>query len=317
MLVSKREFADIFVVFDVFNIVGRCEGAPCGTLTNSQGYPTNPIDIGLSKVKAMAEIAGLSNRRVCLTFSAQENRLVRQSVYPDYKGKRPKKAPLILPVTWWNGDDCNITYDGVRDFMNLMQCIPSLTIGMPNNNGETDDAIASFCHEVYPKPCYVVTEDRDMWSLMSDRVTIFSKPDKPYSLSDLINHKKFAGISEPTKLGLAKALFGDDSDCIKPTIPRVTQTLVGEELRNCRKIAGEKQWAPAFYRELESRKNEKALTSLIERRAEVEYAERWIRLRRVELNYRHGVRDLETFKKIIEWFEVKKKFANFMKFAQS
>jgi two-component system chemotaxis response regulator CheY len=56
---------------------------------------------------------------------------------------------------------------------------------MPGNDGETDDALATFTHLARPKPCMVLTEDRDLWATMSERVTVFSKPEKTYSLQDL------------------------------------------------------------------------------------------------------------------------------------
>lgn len=313
MLVSKPEFADIFIVWDVHNLIGRCEGIG-NTFTNAQGYPTNGIDIGISKIKAMAEHAGLSSKRVCLVFSAQENKGVRLAVYPKYKEGRVKAPPLFIEADWLDGIRRKIRYDGVRDFMMLVQNIPSLTIGMPNNDGETDDAIASFCHVVAPKPCYVVTEDRDMWSLMSDRVQIFSKPDKVYGIDDLT--KKFY-ITKPTKLGLAKALLGDTSDKIDPTVPGVGPTAIAHDLEACNVQHGDKCWADAFFRQIEPRRGERKIDMVLNAKEEIRFAERWIRLRKVDLSYRYGSRDVHKFKQTIEWFGIRKKFEGFMKFAIS
>lgn len=313
-LVSNPEFADKCVVFDVHNLVGRCEGGPMGTLTNDQNYPTNAVDIGLSKIRAAANYAGLaSGKRVCIALSAQENRGVRQAHYPNYKGKRPSKAHLILDVNWHTGENRRVQYDGVRDLMELMQYIPSLTMAMPKNNGETDDAIASFVHEV-KVPCVVVTEDRDMWSLMSDRVEIISKPEKLFNLDNL---KATFGIDEPRKLALAKALYGDGSDCIEKAVSQVTDRVIGEELRRCQKLPGEKQYAQGFFREIASRRKEKLIAALFEKQSDIEFAELWIRLRKVELVYRYGSRNLQQLEKLLSWYGINKKKAGFLAFAQS
>jgi 5'-3' exonuclease len=313
LLVSKPEFADIFVVYDMYNLVGRVEHAPCGILTNSQGYPTNALDIGLSKIKAMAEHADVKNKRVCLAFSAYENSGVRRAVYPKYKEGRIKNEPVSFDLTWWDGTYRTQAYDGVRDLMDLIQNIPSLTIGVPNCDGETDDAIATFCYAVAPKPVFVVTEDRDMWSLMSKRVRVFSKPDKEYGIPDLT--AKFF-ITEPRKLGLAKALFGDDSDKIDPIVARISKDQVAPKLESCRIAPGEKHFAPAFFREIEGLEGS-SFKKLLAAREEVAYAERWIKLRRVELNYRHGTRNPSQFQQILEFAEVKKKLPKFLEFANA
>jgi 5'-3' exonuclease len=313
-LVSNPAYADVFVLFDVHNLVGRCEGGPMGTLTNSQNYPTNAIDIGLSKIRAAANYAGLDKgKRVCLVFSAQESRSVRAAHYPEYKANRPTKAKLVLPVTWHDGSERDIEYNGVRDLMELMQYIPSCTITMPENNGETDDAIASFVHRAN-KPCIVVTEDRDMWALMSPRVTIISKPEKPYGISNL--EEKF-GITEPGKLALAKVLYGDDSDNVFKAVKGVTPRVVGEALTRCNKLPGEKQYAFGFFRELEDRRAEKIISALFAKQTDIAFMERWIRLRPVRLVQRYSSRDIQSLDRLLTWYGVNKKKQSFITFAQS
>jgi hypothetical protein len=315
-LVSDPQFADAFCVFDVHNLVGRCEGGPAGTFYNSQNYPTNVIDIGLSKIRAAAQYTAtrFNANRICIALSAQESRAVRMADYPQYKGTRPPKAEVIVDVVWHDGVKRVINYDGVRDLMHVMSYIPCVKIGMPNNDGETDDAIASFVYKTSPKPCVVVTEDRDMWSLMSNRCEIISKPDKVYGIADL---KAKFGITRPAKLALAKTLYGDDSDNIEKLIPRVTQKSFGAEVEACTKNPGETQWAMAFYRQIAGRikSGDKLAKALWDARFEAAKREKWIRLRQVRLTYAYGRRDAQALSNILDWMEIVKKKDGFIKFA--
>jgi 5'-3' exonuclease len=313
-LVSNPEYSDHNLVFDVHNLVGRCEGGPAGTLMNDQSYPTNAIDIGLSKIKAAANYVGLkSGKRVCIVMSAQENRAVRQAHYPLYKGKRPVKAKLVLPLTWHDDTERDVEYNGVRDLMELMQYIPSCTITMPENNGETDDAIASFVHRSN-KPCTVVSEDRDMWALMSDRVSVISKPDKAFTIADL--EAKF-GITEPSKLALAKIIYGDESDNVSKAVKGVTPRVIGEEIIRCTKNPGERQYAFALFRELEARRNERLISRLFAKQTDIAFMERWIRLRPVRLVHRYSARNIQALDRLLSWYGINKKKAGFLAFAQS
>jgi hypothetical protein len=315
MLVSDPSFADAFAVFDIHNVVGQCEGAPCGKLTNTQGYQTNAVDIGLSKIKAMAELAGNASRRVCIVLSAQESRAVRKAVYPNYKGTRIHSDPVCQPVTLWDGmRHDEYRYDGVRDLMDIMRFIPSLTLGMPKNDGETDDAIGTFVHDVSPKPCFVCTNDRDMWSLMSDNVKLFKKPMIEFTQNDLVIE---FGISNPWKIALAKALFGDKSDNIKPIVSGTPKDPVQPALEACRMIRGERQYAPALFRELEQYRGSKKIDKLFMARDQIAFAERWIRLRRIELSYRFGQRNPDEFKKRLDWYGIMKKAPKLLEFAAS
>jgi hypothetical protein len=184
---------------------------------------------------------------------------------------------------------------------------------MPENNGETDDAIASFVHRAN-KPCIVVTEDRDMWALMSPRVTIISKPEKPYGISNL--EEKF-GITEPGKLALAKVLYGDDSDNVFKAVKGVTPRVVGDALARSAKLPGEKQYAFGFFRELEDRRAEKIIGALFAKQTDIAFMERWIRLRPVRLVQRYSSRDIQSLDRLLTWYGVNKKKQSFIAFAQS
>jgi 5'-3' exonuclease len=196
--------------------------------------------------------------------------------------------------------------------MDIMRFVPSLTIGMPKNDGETDDAIGTFVHDVAPKPCFVCTNDRDMWSLISDHTRLFKKPAVEFTRDDLASE---FGITNPWKIALAKALLGDKSDNIKPTVPGTPKELVTPVLETCRMFKGEKQYAPAFFRALEELRGSRKIDSLFASREQIAFAERWIRLRRVELSYRFGQRNPVEFKKRLDWYRIVKKAPKLVEFA--
>lgn len=342
-LVTDPNFADECVCFDVHNLVGRCDKGPAPVLVNRFRYPTNAVSIGLAKLRNAVELANPKKNRVCIVYSAQENSEVRRAQYPAYKMNRthPEGDHYIVAgirtlrysdggMAYFNYETDDISmlshpdivssgfephnkptykvYDGVRDFMEAASCIPSVTLGMPNNDGETDDALATFTHLARPRKCWVVTEDRDIWATMSDRVTLVSKPDKLYSTASM--QEKF-GISEPAKLPLAKALYGDDSDNVNKPVPFVTDKSVGDVLRRCVREPGERLYTPAFMREIEasllSAKGRliSVYENLLREQAAVAHLEGVMRLRYVDLSYTRNTRNVERLRDLLAWYEIK------------
>jgi hypothetical protein len=153
-----------------------------------------------------------------------------------------------------------------------------------------------------------------MWALMNDRVEIISKPDKVFTLSDL---KSKFGISNPRKLALAKALFGDPSDNISNVLPRITPKAFGADLEACTRYNNERQWSTAFFRQISSRvkAGDKLSVLLWEKRHEVLKRELWIRLRQVSLTRAYARRDVQVLSRTLDWFEIVKKKKGFIEFA--
>ena len=339
-LVSNPNYADAYVCFDVANLVGRCEKCPSGTLRNRCGYPTNSVHIGLAKVRLAAELADYKKKRVCLVCSDYENSQVRRDLYPQYKLNRVKTPDEYYAIAGtrevkfqdgrrivfdYARDDVRVLsqldvvsagptsnavmqlYDGVRDFMSVMSCIPSLSLGVPDQDGETDDALATFTHLARPKPCYVVTEDRDIWATMSTRVHLVAKPDKVYGIPDL--QARF-GIDEPDKLPLAKALYGDDTDNIDKAVGQVTDNSVGVYLRRCQLAPGEKLYTYAFLREIAAElpnskgKFAKMFTELLAHEQEIVHLEKLTRLRRVRLSYQQNALDVDRLQAWLDWYGI-------------
>ena len=232
-LVTDEKTAEVFVSFDVHNLVRRAEEAPGPTsrFCNQHKYPTGYLYIALTKVYAALKHYGLNEcKRTCLVLSAQENSQRRRDVYPEYKAGRAHREYSVLELTNAYGKLEERSPDPVGDFMDLIMCLPCINIIM-KKPWETDDALASFTHKtkkINPKAKYViVSNDRDLWGMMADNVICTSKPKEEFSIANL---KKDYLITNPKLLPLSKALFGDGSDKLKKAVARVTEENVAKSL---------------------------------------------------------------------------------------
>jgi hypothetical protein len=226
-LTTDIEKAKVFLVVDVANLVWRAamSPGPVAGFTNSQKYPTGYMFIAVAKIMAALQYYGLSkNLPTCLVLSAQENSDARRKHYPGYKAGRTHKEYQSVEVTDAFGRLIDKTPNPIEDFMELMCCLPSVNLIMPDM-WETDDAIASFVTQTKKSNktaiFYVLTNDRDDWALMHKRVVITSKPKAEFSIKDLETSFK---ITNPKLLPLAKTLFGDDSDKIKKVVHGLTES---------------------------------------------------------------------------------------------
>lgn len=249
-LVTDIKKADAFVILDFHNVVRRAEGAPGPTkeFANQYGFPTGYIYLTLRKVFAILRHYGLNqNQNVCLVVSPQENSARRKKMYPLYKSTRKPREYSVFEVVV-NNKMTTRTPDPISDCMELMRCVPCIELVM-KTPWETDDAIASFQHQTKKlnkrAMFYIVTEDRDPWCLISKRVKLVSLPGVEYDIDAL--SKKFV-VRRPSMLPLAKALFGDGSDCIKKAVRGITETNIPTDLlENARRRKGE-SYGECLYR---------------------------------------------------------------------
>lgn len=85
-------------------------------------------------------------------------------------------------------------------------------------NGEADDAIACFLHQKTPgSRAVIVSEDRDLWQLITPRVTVLTRQQGEIT-PEICYTKK--GVN-PNKIPLYKALFGDPADRVPRGVPRM------------------------------------------------------------------------------------------------
>lgn len=87
--------------------------------------------------------------------------------------------------------------------------------------GEADDAIASYVTQ-RPGDYVVLSNDRDLWQLISPSVSVEAKVKRNTVLVDRFACRRLLGV-EPCCIPLYKALLGDPSDQIARAVPRVTK----------------------------------------------------------------------------------------------
>jgi 5'-3' exonuclease len=312
-LTTDLKTADVIVGFDIHNVCRRAEEAPGPTrnFTNNHKYPTGYLFVGMGKVYAALKHYGLNkNQNTALVLSAQENSEYRRKMYPDYKSGRKHREYPILEVTDPYGKIKEKIPNPVEDFMELLCCVPCVNLLMRKKLLETDDALASMVHQtkkVNKKARFViVSNDRDLWSLMDDRVTCTSKPGQEFGIDDL---RKTFQISDPRLLPLAKALFGDSSDKIKKAIAGVTEDNIPKGFLDKVVFTKTSNLAEDFARALAKNKKEVENSSLkkcIGKEEQIQELVNLIRLRKsLDLDMVAMKPDRKKMKTLLDWYQLK------------
>lgn len=249
------------------------------------------------------------NLRTALVLSAQENSDYRRKTYPGYKAGRKHREYPLLEVTDHTGKICEKTPDPVQDFMEVLCCLPAINLLMKKKILETDDALCSFVYQtqkINPKARFViVSNDRDMWSMISDKVVCTSKPGQEFGIPDL--QKTFC-ISDPRLLPLAKALFGDSSDKIKKAIPGVTEDNIPKGFDNT-VFTKTSNLAQDFMKALDRKKKlveESSLKKCIGKSEELQELINLIRLRKsLELDCVVTQPNRKKMKSLLDWYQLR------------
>jgi len=87
-------------------------------------------------------------------------------------------------------------------------------------DGEADDAIGSFCRQHPDDEIVILSDDRDLWQLISTNVLVKSRVKGSVLLVDRFACRRLLGV-EPANIPMMKALLGDKSDCIPRAVERV------------------------------------------------------------------------------------------------
>lgn len=324
MLTNDIDKAEVLVVLDIHNFMLRCYYAKgfAANAKNKQGYPTGHIYLAFQKVRAALNEFGLKkNIKTCLVLSAQENSGVRRKLYPQYKMNREKREYESYEVTDPEGEIVDRTCDPVLDGMEFLQCFPCVNLEIVNGDGETDDAIAALKRKYgKSKTIYIITEDRDVWSLISDTVHVVSKPGVAYTKQHLFDSY---GISDPRKLQLVKAVLGDSSDNIDNTPgfshDTYSKVVVGKDTKShyfslheaFEKAKRRKGYYSESLFEHIKKINNKKLNSLLEHAEEIRKREAVVRLRsKIEIRYNKLQANPSKLKRLLEWYAIKKDFAS-------
>lgn len=339
-LTTDPDKADVLVMLDVHNFMLRCyfaKGFAAGA-KNKQGYHTGHIYLAFQKLRSALVNYGLKNNKlVCLMLSAQENSHVRRKKYKRYKAQREAREYETYDVKDAFGNFVERVRDPITDGMEFMLCFPCVNLQIPNADGETDDALGCVVKKYRKsgKKIYILTEDHDAWFLMSDDVTITSKPGEEYTKEHLM---KLYGITNPKKLPLVKAIFGDSSDNIEnvkgfsydtykdmlssgnanPDSPYLKLFNLIESMK---KEKGEKTYSDSLTRvlkvELKS-KSDKKLSMLLDEMKNVRFRERLVRLKtKIEITYLKNKGNVQALTKLLNWYEIKKDFNSAVALASS
>lgn len=190
------------VIVDGHNLVFRCALVPgLDTLKDSRGRPTGAI---LGFLRSLGSFRKkFPGAEMVVTWDGSSNR--RKAVFPAYKANRATNGHAALngaaqfnPVYW------------------LRDSLPSLGVRQAwNPEEEADDVIATWVRKHPASKCVIITTDRDLLQLVSDRVRVLV-PGKD-TIWDPASVQKEFGVP-PERMVDLRALDGDVVDNI-PGVP--------------------------------------------------------------------------------------------------
>ena len=132
--------------------------------------------------------------------------IAKRAIYPLYKTNKSKHKP-IDPRNW------------VKDNLDVPFWAQAV-----NKNYEADDVIATIAKSNQDKEIVVVSNDSDLWSLMSINVKVFRTHTREFVNESNIVEKYHC--QKPKDIILYKTLFGDRSDLIPNCAPRLHKYLL-------------------------------------------------------------------------------------------
>lgn len=192
----KTSTVSNWLVIDGNNLLNRCYYAtahnPRGMLRASDGRYTNGIVLFL---RMMLNYEKSFQAKAVVMFD--DGKSYRKTIYPEYKAGR-SETPTELK----------------DQFPLLEEILRHADIPVfKNAEYEADDLIASFAEQV-KEPVYILSNDRDTYQLISDRVSVIVRKGKD---DVVMTPEQFAndypGL-RPSQIVDVKALAGDTSDNI-------------------------------------------------------------------------------------------------------
>ncbi len=108
--------------------------------------------------------------------------------------------------------------DARQVVIRLLDTVACTLIKAPD--GEADDAIASYVEQHPQDSIVIISNDRDLWQLISDHCTVQAKVKKTTIQVDRFACRRILGV-DPEAIPLMKALLGDPSDRIPRGVARV------------------------------------------------------------------------------------------------
>lgn len=153
-------------------------------------------------------------KKVGLVFALDNKAKRKIDLYPEYKAKRKQ-----------------LEFNPVPDIKRMIKYFKCSIIQCEHE--EADDVLASFCENNLHRETMIdiLTTDKDLWQLgWQKNIRIWNTVKKRVVLrSDL---EDSFGLKDHTKIPLWKAVFGDSSDNIKASLPRIQKKLVVPLINN-------------------------------------------------------------------------------------
>ena len=195
---GKKEKSDLLYLVDGSSYIYRAYYAIRQQLTTHTGFPTKAI-YGVTKM-LMKVLREKDPKFIAILWDAK-GPTFRHDLYEDYKANRPP-----MP------DDLTVQIPYIRKVVEGLGLPQFEKVGY-----EADDIIATLVEKMPDSEILVVTGDKDLSQLISNRVSIWDPmKDKFIDLAKFIDE---FGI-EPAQLADVMALSGDTSDNI-PGVPGI------------------------------------------------------------------------------------------------
>jgi len=166
-------------------------------MRNSKGFPTNAIFGLINMLHKIIE----EEKPEYLMVAFDKGKTFRHEKYEVYKGKRdetPNELKLQFPISRRLCDSMGIKYFEI-------------------DNYEADDIIGTFAKVIdnsYDYEGLIVSSDKDLLQLISDKNKVKLLKTKDYIMMDKNEFKNTYGLDDPKKMIDIKSLMGDASDNI-------------------------------------------------------------------------------------------------------
>lgn len=197
----------MILVIDGNNLGHRIFHTPQGSLCTKQGEPSGVMLGILNSIKGYLEKFPEATR-VIVAWDTKGGSDWRKALYPAYKGNRDYGKEDEAKREAYQG-----LFNQMAESANMLHMVGVHSIKI--DGLEADDIMAGIAYSVSKLPdkehIMIVTSDKDMLQLVSDRVSVYSPyKDKVISPTDFYEE---TGVTKEAYIGF-RALVGDKSDNI-------------------------------------------------------------------------------------------------------
>jgi DNA polymerase-1 len=192
----------MIMVIDGNNLAHRVFHTPQGSLTTKQGEPSGVLLGVLNAIRQNLQRFP-ETTKVIVCWDAKGSTNWRKEVYPDYKGNRDYGKDDEVKKEAYQG-----LWDQLEECNRMLHMVGVHSVKV--NGMEADDLMAYIANQA-SKHVMIITSDKDMLQLVSDKVSIYS-PYRDKVISPLDFYEE-TGVTKEAYIGY-RALVGDKSDNI-------------------------------------------------------------------------------------------------------